>query len=90
MNKKNKLVELVQIGDRTLMYLDKLPRAVPEGFTLVHNQVQPPARRLGCRGFRAWLEKPKPNPELERCACNWAPELGEHYRVRKAWLRREL
>ena len=67
------------------MYLHKMPRAVPAGFALVHNQVQP-RRRLGYNGFRAWLEKPKLNPEIERCACNWVPELGEHYRVRKAWV----
>ena len=33
--------------------------------------------------FRAWLADP--SPDLERCPCNWAPELGTHYRTRLAY-----
>jgi hypothetical protein len=60
-------------------YLKKIPASVPEGRVVVHNHVAP-ARRLGWRGFRAWLAKPNPD-QLEVCPCGWARELGEHYRV---------
>lgn len=60
-------------------YLFKMPATVPPGRVLVHNQVRP-ARRLGTRGFRAWLSLPDPT-RLAKCSCGWAPELGEHYRV---------
>jgi hypothetical protein len=84
--KKKGLVELIQIGSSTIMYLRKIPKAVPSGFALVHNSVRP-LRTLGLNGFRAWLEKPCPNDRIEICDCAWAPELGEHYRVIKARLR---
>jgi hypothetical protein len=58
-------------------YLTRLPAAVPPGRVLVHNTVRP-ARRLGTRGFRAWLEPP--NESLTVCDCCWAPELGVHFR----------
>lgn len=45
---------------------------------MVHNHVRPTTRRLGSRGFRAWLAEP--NERLVVCVCDWAPELGEHYR----------
>jgi hypothetical protein len=60
-------------------YLTQLPAAVPKGKVLVHNTVRP-TRRLGSRGFRAWLEPPH-WPRLELCDCGWAGELGQHYRV---------
>jgi hypothetical protein len=63
----------------TFEYLDRLPRALPAGRVLVHNHVRP-ARRLGVRGFRAWLSPPDAT-RLQRCACGWAPELGAHYRM---------
>jgi hypothetical protein len=56
---------------------------VPAGKVVVHNHVQP-ARVLGTRGFRAWLSAPD-DPDIERCDCEWAPELGEHYRVARMW-----
>jgi hypothetical protein len=59
-------------------YLSKIPTEVPAGQVVVHNHVQP-TRRLGSRGFRAWLAPP--NDQLVVCGCAWAPELGEHYRV---------
>ena len=40
-----------------LEYLDRLPTAVPLNRVLVHNTVRP-TRRLGSRGFRAWLSCP--------------------------------
>lgn len=63
-------------------YLRDVPKAVPAGFALVHNQVQP-TRRLGLRGFRAWLA-PATTPTIEPCPCGWAPEIGTHYRVIRA------
>ena len=55
---------------------------VPRGRVVVHNQVQP-RRRLGTRGFRAWLGNPR-DKDIERCPCAWAPELRRHYRVTRA------
>lgn len=66
-------------------YLYKIPAEVPAGRVVVHNRVRP-TRHLGSRGFRAWLAEP--SDRLEACGCDWAPELGEHYRVRNnAWER---
>jgi hypothetical protein len=62
-------------------YLERIPAAVPPDRVVVHNQVRP-ARRLGTRGFRAWLQPP--GAELALCSCGWAPELAEHYRVERA------
>ncbi len=59
-------------------YLFKMPKAIPPGRVLVHNSVRP-TRRLGSRGFRAWLASPDLPPGLQPCKCGWAPELGEHY-----------
>lgn len=64
----------------TAEYLSRLPRAVPRGRVLVHNQVRP-TRHLGMRGFRAWLQEPNPD-KLVACDCGWAAELGPHYRVK--------
>ena len=63
---------------RQSQYLSKLPDVVPDGVVLVHNHVRP-TRRLGSRGFRAWLSAP--DPRLEVCGCGWARELGRHFRV---------
>ena len=64
-------------------YLTKLPDpgGIPPGKVVVHNDVRP-TRRLGSRGFRAWLQSP--GPGLEECPCGWAAELGAHYRRRTA------
>jgi hypothetical protein len=64
-------------------YLTHLPDAVPSGRVLVHNDVRP-TRHLGIRGFRAWLDDPDAPYKIERCGCEWAPELGEHYVVRRS------
>jgi hypothetical protein len=63
-------------------YLSALPDAVPAGRALVHNRVHP-TRQLGMRGFRAWLSDLDPSA-IEPCNCDWAPELGQHFRVRTA------
>jgi hypothetical protein len=59
-----------------MQYLSRLPAAVPTGLVLVHNNVRP-TRRLGARGFRAWLDEP--GAHLLPCPCAWAPELGPHF-----------
>jgi len=64
-----------------MQYLFKLPKKIPTGKVLVHNNVRP-TRRLGSRGFRAWLASPD-DTRLEICGCGWAPELGRHFIVRK-------
>jgi hypothetical protein len=61
-------------------YPSRLPGNVPVGYVLVHNIVKP-ARRQGTRGFRYWLQAPADN--LEICPCRWAPELPQHYRVKR-------
>jgi hypothetical protein len=63
-------------------YLYRLPAVVPAAMVLVHNHVRP-TRRLGDRGFRAWLSPPDP-ARLQVCHCAWAPELGPHFRVKDA------
>jgi hypothetical protein len=65
-------------------YLFKIPKSIPDGRWLVHNQVTggiTPHRRSGVNGFRFWLAES--SERLERCDCGWAPELGQHYRVRR-------
>jgi hypothetical protein len=68
------------LGDRE--YLTRLPKAVPAGRLLVHNHVRT-TRRLGSRGFRAWLLPIEQRESVAHCACGWVPELGAHYRVRR-------
>ena len=60
-------------------YLYAIPAEVPAGRVVVHNSVRP-TRHLGSRGFRAWLAEP--SERLVLCTCEWAPEIGEHYRLR--------
>jgi hypothetical protein len=64
--------------------LDRIPKPedVPAGMGIVHNHIVPPARRIGARGFRIWVQAlDDSDPPLEICPCKWAPELGRHYRV---------
>jgi hypothetical protein len=63
-------------------YVDRVPKEVPTGKVLVHNHVRP-RKTLGLGGFRAWLAKPE--AIYEECPCDWAPQVGTHYRVRRAW-----
>jgi hypothetical protein len=76
-------------GDGSMTtYLRRIPASaadVPAGLVVVHNSVRP-TRRLGSRGFRAYLVEP--HGRLEVCGCGWAPEVGVHYRVRFAEGRR--
>jgi hypothetical protein len=64
--------------------LDRIPKPedVPAGMGIVHNHIVPPARRIGVRGFRIWVQAlDDSDPPLAICPCKWAPELGRHYRV---------
>ncbi len=60
-------------------YLSVLPKAIPSGVLLVHNNVRP-TTRLGSRGFRAWLTHDSAG--LEVCPCGWSAKLGTHFRVK--------
>ena len=62
----------------TIEYLSRIPENAPVGKIVVHSHVRP-TRRLGSRGFRAWLDEP--SSKYETCSCGWAPEFGIHYRV---------
>jgi len=64
----------------SLDYLKTVPRPgdIPSGLIVVHNHVRS-TRRLGSRGFRAWVAMPA--VRYVPCDCGWAPELGGHYRV---------
>jgi hypothetical protein len=58
-----------------MQYLKAIPApdAIPPGWVVVHNNVRP-ARRLGVRGFRAWLAPP--TDRLAPCDCGWATEVN--------------
>ena len=62
-----------------------LPRKpVAEGWYLVHNDVTP-AKPLGLRGFRAWIQDSE--DDLVECSCDFGgcrnAEVNRHYRVRR-------
>jgi hypothetical protein len=65
----------------TTSYLRSLSDPIEPGNVVVHNQVRP-TRVLGSRGFRVWQQRPDEEPAIEPCPCDWAPELGVHYRVK--------
>jgi hypothetical protein len=67
-------------GIRYLMFLPAEPVPAPD--VVVHNHA-PPSSPLNSNNFRAWLAEP--SDLIEPCACDWAPHLGAHYRVVKAW-----
>ena len=78
--KRDHTARITRSSDGTEMeYLRSLPKVVPAGKVLVHNSVRP-SRRQGNRGARFWLS-PEGTERLEHCPCDWAPELGQHYRV---------
>ena len=64
-----------------MYYVGDIPETIPAKFVLVHNSIRPPPKRIGTRGFRAWLQEP--NDRLEVCPCGWAPELPEHFRIKR-------
>jgi hypothetical protein len=66
--------------EQAMNYLPWIPRTVPPGQVLVHNHIRP-ARRQATRGFRYWLQPL--DEHVEPCECGWAPELPEHYRVKR-------
>ena|ERR1700730_6262742 len=62
-----------------LVHPASLPKAIPQGWVLVHNFVRP-SRRQGLHGASYWLQAPD-SERLTVCDCGWAAELGQHYRV---------
>jgi len=68
----------------SMRYVFRIPKTVPAGKILVHNQVRrrDPYHVPGLYGMRAWLADPA--TEYVVCRCRWAPHLGTHYRVRGA------
>jgi hypothetical protein len=59
-----------------------VPKVLPDDSVLVHNFARFPgtSRALGHNGFRAWLQRDG-RERLEPCDCDFAAELGTHYRV---------
>ena len=64
--KKGKSPTAIVIPD----YISELPDAIPPGRILVHNDVRP-VKRLGHRGFRAWLSFPEPRCVILETAVGW-------------------
>lgn len=67
---------------RRLTYVSTVPREVPAGQVLAHNNVTGgirPRSRPGVRGFRAWFQAR--DAQLAACDCGWCPEIPAHYRV---------
>lgn len=67
-------------------YLGLIPKPedVPFEFGIVHNHVVPPTRAIGARGFHIWVQRlDDTESSIEPCSCEWAPELGRHFRVRR-------
>jgi hypothetical protein len=62
-------------------YLTTMPLTIPDGKVLVHNQVFPVSKRPGTRGSRIWTQDWSDEAKLVVCDCEWASELGAHYRV---------
>jgi hypothetical protein len=59
-------------------YISRIPASVPAGKVLVHNHVRWSQRaRPSRRGFRAWLDRPR--PYHVQCQCDWARHLHKHY-----------
>jgi hypothetical protein len=67
----------------TIEYIPRgVPRSVPTGRVLVHNQVRHnPGTPVGTRGFRAWTQLVDDGSPLLPCDCGWAPLADAHYRV---------
>lgn len=64
-------------------YIRSVPKHVPANKILVHSHLKP-HRRPGTDGRRAWLSSRlwlivQPKKHV-LCDCDWAPEVGEHYR----------
>ena len=57
----------------------RVPKSVPAGKILVHKHMGA-GLRSSC--FRIWFTEP--SSKYEVCPCEWAPELGVHYRVAAA------
>lgn len=65
-------------------YLGLIPKPedVPSRFVIVHNHTGPAAQAIGARRFRFWVQRlDETDLSIEPCPCDWAPELGRHFRV---------
>ena len=80
MSKADSETTLPEKSVQFLDYLSSVPQSVPSGKIVAHNTVRH-TRRLGSRGFRAWLAES--SSEYEVCPCKWAPELGVHYTIKR-------
>jgi hypothetical protein len=66
----------------SMRYLGRVPKAVPAGRVLVHNNLRHDRdQRPGVNGFRAWTEEEGKNPRLTPCRCGWSGLA--HYRVKR-------
>jgi hypothetical protein len=63
----------------TMHYVASIPRKLPAGRVLVHNDVVR-QNRLGSNGFRAWTQPLDAEPALGSCGCGWSGLL--HYRMK--------
>jgi hypothetical protein len=69
---------MIETGDTRYVDEGTVPRSVPEGRVLIHNQVRHKADTpSGTKGFRAWTAA-KPQIGFVRCHCGWAHGLP-HY-----------
>ena len=71
-----------QMRKEGIRHVPSIPKSLPEGRVLVHNDVTPKPK-IGTNGFRAWTQL-KTN-RLVQCHCDWAGvDLHglQHYRVR--------
>jgi hypothetical protein len=68
----------METGDTRYVEVGTVPRSVPEGRVLMHNQVRHETDTpSGTRGFRAWTAS-RPQLGFVRRACGWAHGLT-HY-----------
>jgi hypothetical protein len=80
-NRRKLRTAMKRIKTRMLPTTRATAPAAPAGKVLVHNNFRP-TRRLGSRGFRAWLIAANDDRHGRKvCDCGFAPELGTHYRV---------
>jgi hypothetical protein len=61
------------IKERLMVYLEKIPRKIPQGWVLQHNHVAP-RLHLGTNGFSPWLS----NRGRKICQCEWCQKRVIH------------
>jgi hypothetical protein len=65
---------------KTIRYVSRVPRKVPEGLALVHNFMPAPMQgmSIGLNGFRCFYVAAEELKGEKPCPCGWAPHLT-HY-----------